>query len=894
MSKFKSYSSSKQALILISIVILLGHSYWIVTNHFTLITYSDMYQQQMVFYRDAWEKLHSGHFVFWTWNSLLGNNFYGANTFYYLFSPFAWFIVLFPKEMIIHAMLIANIVKYIVMAYFMLRLLTYMGVQRLSALMVGTLSYVASGPAIMNYWYNHFNDYFCFVPLLILMIDKAIKENKWRYLPIVIAILLAINLYFSFSLSIFISIYIAFRYLMIKPFNSKKFVKFYSKYIGCYLVGLSIAMVSFLPTVYQLLTNPRVGQFKEAWELTTINKVLMLLWQAFVSLLYPPSAIEAQEWFYELSNKWQSLSLYSSILLIFLLPQLFKLLSKRYLTLMSIFAGLLLVIYCVPVLNSAVSGFGNVTFRWSYIIVLFIAIVLAYSIEHIELLEIKYFKYSFALFIVFTIVFLQYYQEVDLYQSEESKQIFIYANVIPTAIIGITAFYILSCNAVMKVKMRLIILVVMFQSIFNFILFITQSSSGQFTNVEDWPRLQGVKMIQKQVDELKQNNLITDQQRIYLDTALADDTALFYNLGLAFNINQPRLYHSLYNSQTNDFYNWSEQLEQAPYTSWTRAFRWNQHNNMLLNISGMVTNQLDISYIPVGFTLTKSTKNLHIYNDQYQLGYVQQFPYAITTEQLLKTPAIVRDNILNQALVLTHQQIKHFNYASYQAPLTQEIIAYSQSIIQQGKKVHYDQLNQRVNIDHDMIFKLAPFTSDGEMYVANTEGVTYTIDNIEYNQQEVTSFSREGRTFAIPYHKGSVLRIKVDKGQYSFDVNNEDNNALVFWNQPQKIYQAIQQQRHIETNNEVLSDNKYAVTVTNPKKQILFLAIPNNKGWNIKVDGQPVHALTVHGGFMGLKMEQGQHRITMNYVSPGFYLGLSISIVASLSYVFVLYYRRNK
>lgn len=69
---------------------------------------------------------------------------------------------------------------------------------------------------------------------------------------------------------------------------------------------------------------------------------------------------------------------------------------------------------------------------------------------------------------------------------------------------------------------------------------------------------------------------------------------------------------------------------------------------------------------------------------------------------------------------------------------------------------------------------------------------------------------------------------------------------------------------------------------TTADRPVVFLSIPNDPGWQVKIDGRLVKTKTVAGLLMGIKTRPGHHVVTMTYWPPYFKIGLVISIISVL------------
>jgi uncharacterized membrane protein YfhO len=65
------------------------------------------------------------------------------------------------------------------------------------------------------------------------------------------------------------------------------------------------------------------------------------------------------------------------------------------------------------------------------------------------------------------------------------------------------------------------------------------------------------------------------------------------------------------------------------------------------------------------------------------------------------------------------------------------------------------------------------------------------------------------------------------------------------------------------------------------------LPIPLDFCWSAIVDGKKTELEKV-GGFLGINLKEGNHEVELNYVSPGFFLGLIISAFSLIIFIGLL------
>ncbi len=74
--------------------------------------------------------------------------------------------------------------------------------------------------------------------------------------------------------------------------------------------------------------------------------------------------------------------------------------------------------------------------------------------------------------------------------------------------------------------------------------------------------------------------------------------------------------------------------------------------------------------------------------------------------------------------------------------------------------------------------------------------------------------------------------------------------------------------------------NKFYATTNNQEEQIVFFAVPYDKGWKATVNGQNAQIIRANVGFMAVVVPKGQQSIVFEYTPPMLYTGILISAVS--------------
>lgn len=75
--------------------------------------------------------------------------------------------------------------------------------------------------------------------------------------------------------------------------------------------------------------------------------------------------------------------------------------------------------------------------------------------------------------------------------------------------------------------------------------------------------------------------------------------------------------------------------------------------------------------------------------------------------------------------------------------------------------------------------------------------------------------------------------------------------------------------------------------------EVLYLSIPYDKGWHLKVDGNDQKFIKLDAGMSGVLLNKGMHQIELNYELPYFYKGLALAVMGVLGYLLLFVFRKK-
>ena len=340
------------------------------------IFYGDYNAQQIPFFKHCVEAVHNGT-LGWDWSTDLGANFFGSYTYYTLGSPFFWFMTLFPASFSPYLMAPLLCVKFALISLFAFTFIRRFVAKPHSAL-IGGLLFAFSSFNLYNVFFQ-FQDAFMYFPLLLVGLEEfVVNKRRGLFALVVVANCLA-NYFFFIGECVFLVVYFIIRCAMDKRFrvSLKEFLQLAAESV----IGVLIAAILFVPSIYQVLDVPRSTNILKNWNFLFYSNEQRygLLLESF---FFPPEVAARNNMFTEANAKWSSVALY---LPLFSMAGVIAFIkgAKKHWARTLLFVCLFMAF--IPGLNAAFTLFNdNYYTRWFYMPELFCCLATVYTIEREE------------------------------------------------------------------------------------------------------------------------------------------------------------------------------------------------------------------------------------------------------------------------------------------------------------------------------------------------------------------------------------------------------------------------------------------------------------------------------------------------------------------------------
>ena len=168
--------------------------------------FSDMYHQYMPFLSEFVHKIKAGEGLSYSYNVGIGSNFLALYV-YYVASPFNWLVFLLPESLIMEFM------SYLVILRIGLMGLTFSIYLRKAfgkadpAVILFSTCYALSGYLAAYNWNVMWLDCLILLPLILLGVERLVREGKWVMYTITLGLCILTNYYISIMICIFLVLY---------------------------------------------------------------------------------------------------------------------------------------------------------------------------------------------------------------------------------------------------------------------------------------------------------------------------------------------------------------------------------------------------------------------------------------------------------------------------------------------------------------------------------------------------------------------------------------------------------------------------------------------------------------------------------------------------------------
>lgn len=644
-------------------------SYALITNLLTIPLSGDYVLQQIPFYLngydDWWHFFRTGEFVLWDSSTYLGANHIGSNSFYYYMNPFFLPILIFPRALVPQGLALLMIGKMVGASLTFRLYLKHFKVKETNARLF-SMAYGFSGWMAYYLWFNHFMEVAVVFPLVLLGIEKLLKDKNFKFLALSLFLMGITNYFFLVSTSFTAVFYAVFRYLQTLP--KRKWIDSIAVAgfgVFAFGIGIMLSAFVFLPSVMVAVTSNRVG---EAWYLDQLVAAyeaenwqtlwrLLTVWvnqsggeepynkfYPLISFLFPTVSNRSSTLFKTGSydNTISSLFIYTPLTLLLIPSFLHNLQKKKWSHLLGL--GLVLFMLFTPIVYQLVHGFTIDYGRWQIFVV---TIAIAYIAIHFED-RMKFKRWYFDVSFLGIISLALYAFMVAL--ANENR--FFFSALEERLYVGIAALiYMVAVYWVLRRDYRKKKLpdtmktAIFFEAIIMGTLIMNMHGLISYPNRLD----NGLDLIRDQREVVKRIQA-QDQDYFRVYNLNAGESS---NLGMRLGYNGLTAFHSLYNFYLSDFNNYSHM--NYNYRGWSMGYHEKRYNlDLFLGIKYYIMQNVYDSYSPSS-QVNPDTGLFDYYHQNVPHGFVKDFSLSTNKNSVYVNQHFIEGGFSFDRLIRTNQ-----------------------------------------------------------------------------------------------------------------------------------------------------------------------------------------------------------------------------------------------
>lgn len=861
---------------------------------------SDMYDQFIPEINNIINSISEGNFPMWSFSRGLGQQITVGNP-NWIGDIFTVISMLFGKKFFVFTFGFTMVLKIILSGMFFYMFLKELKVGSFTRILFSIL-YAFNGHMICRGIWIHYATEVVYVAFWLWGLELySNKKNKFIY-PISFALLLlarnASYIYIYSGLSFF---YMIFRDLFKNKFTLKNILKF----IPYYILGLGLSSILVLPGIYAILSSSRISENN----LLASNPFVINGLLDYITTFAKSFSYSIMGSFLTTGSSKVILEdqvLYCGIITMIIIPQIFtfKNTSKIEKRVIYTMLGLISIYYIFPYVRYFLNAFSAIYYKtssfWSIVFLLLVGVYVSEKIEKKEekLNKLNLFITASSYIIIFISIFL--YDEKLL----RTKPFILVILII--GILSISLFILSWNNRILK----------------NFILLITiiELISGIYLEIHS--------------DELP--NMSKYNNYVYLNQSYNDGTEEvikkikqndknFYRIIKDFETdtydgNQAQIqeyygtsqYTSLINKNIVDFYN-SFNIER-PNDAWLTGFDDRPYLNTMVSVRYFLRNNQN-EKVPIGYDYLFTGENgIEVYENRnfLPLGYV--YSNFITDKEFKELEDYQKDETIIKAVVVDENEKQDLNnwgemnhfVPKYETVKENCIMQYgtNMNIIANEfpKRIKYTSNNNdpsiTLSIDNPQKNRAYRIKMKIKSSI-NTGGQIYYENAVnEFNGDKVVIFDVKKGTKEYTVNFNSMeevekLRLDVGDDIGDFEVTDVEiySNTIMSYDEYSEY---IEKLRETTLNIDKFSENHILGDIDMKNKGFLFLSIPYDRGWTLKVDGIKKDMIVANGGFSGTFLEEGKHEIELSYSTPYLRLGAFISLCSVTILLAYWFYSKNK
>ncbi|MBR4461136.1 MAG: YfhO family protein [Erysipelotrichaceae bacterium] len=828
-----------------------------IRQHYKVFVYFADYLKQII------RNLFTEHRLIlpqWDFNIGEGSDILASMHYYAINDPFTFPVLLVPERYVYLYFQFVSVLKIYLAGLVFVHLCLYTKKENIYAVLSGSMIYVFCYWVLLNITKHTFflTPMLC-LPLIILGVEKVIREDKTKLFLWSVFLCAISQIYFFYMIVIMTVLYVAIRALTLYQKDVKRMFLLVWKLLVPAVLAVGMAAVVVAPMVYVLLSNGRIG----------VDYALHLFYERFYyERLF--TVLLADDY-----PDWLCMGFAAPVILSFLLC--FKNIRKDPFLASINIAVILFMLF--PVFGKIFNGMGYVVNRWSFAI----ALVAAYTF----VCEYEEFVPQKKLLLIAVPVFI-----LAGMVSAWSRTL----RVIVPCVFALAY----TCCLFLKSKYReaLLLALVVLNICFNadHVYSIRGSDKRSISSIS-------VSQAQNVVQEneayelkqyLKENGI--DGQIKYSGSDLNDNVSMLNDLSST----------NYYFSLANPFIaSMRSKLGLCEYSMY-RFYSLDQRGTLLSlgNVRYYLTPEGYDDLLPYGYVYVKTLNGYDLYEDTNALPLAYTYANAISYEKWDAMDPVMKEEAMMQAIVIDEGN-DDVDLPCEELPYTVtydegiETAEYGFNATEDKATVHL-QFAAKANCDYYLSIHGLDYWDGRDYYDETLADVEITVKAndrsriIEYHTNEYEFYNgRHDYVAYLGYYEDGLKELAMElsnAGMYSYaklSVICVDRTGYA---------DRMKELGKVHPEEIVFGTDEISCRITADEERYMLLSVPYAEGWKAYVDGKETEVLRANECYMAIRLDKGTHEVKLTYETPYLKLGAlisAVSLVAVIAYM-AMQRRRNR
>ncbi|TCI63460.1 YfhO family protein [Exiguobacterium sp. SH0S2] len=733
-------------------------------------------------------------------------------------------------DMWLRLALIVSVIRLAVVIVFATYAYQLFNVRTLHAF-VGAVIYGVSVMYIrhVTFW-EFFADGFLWVPLLVIGLERIIRNGRADFFIIVSAIMLINNFYFAYINLVFVLVYVLFRQFIHLPEDQVSRKQQWLLYSGSGVIALLLSSFAFIPATYGFLQNERPSLEHE------------IRWIQLDNLLYD-----------------SSLLILPAVFLLFALYRpLYRHVTFRLFVSMSL---LLTLLHFSPHVGSFFNGFSAPQYRWEYLASFTIGGMVAVGLTHWRFEKTSFFKAA--------VVTVLAYLGFGLFGNAPWPIVF---GMFALMILTVLSFWL---KPLLAPYLIIASCLIVFNGYTKLVLhdMAIVNTNATFVTSEQYNSAEQRELIDVVREEAG------PLERMDWMVPLRNNTPIVQSfLGTS-------LYSSILNGHLLTFY-WSDLEIDMRRESVSRYGTLGNRSNLhhVLSTPYWMRDKTIASEAPYGFQLLAETERYAVYESETRLPFVRTTSNTYSREALKDVSILTREQAMLSGVILEQgtaapspAQTITFVSASVNAVWEDETL---QVTAEEGGVDFIPDVPDSATGDLYVSFKIRKLEGDGFFIRLGNYRTTRKPEASIY-RTNLTSM-----TLRTPLKKNVPLRLP--EGTYVLE------DVTIEWEDYATLEDALEESASIPDIPVVWDGPDIDFTVEDAiEGTYAVLPVPYERGWKATVNGERRDVLQANYAWSAVSLDEGRNEVALTYRPPFFTLTTGLTLFGVILFGFYLVLARR-